>query len=255
MIRQPPISTRPDTPFPYTTLFRAERARRAGELTDENAGLHLLQALRVAIERREPDGRLVAEGDGQCVLEMRAARHRRVAMIPGEGPQRRAYGIEPFANQRHAVADLEHGRRVHDVLCSRAPVQIPARLPRPLGKLLDDRKDRIADDFRLAAEAFEVEGMDLGGRSDTLCGIGGNEAKARLHPGQCHLDLHAARDVAAIGEDLPHPGVAERPAEDGGVERGYGIKHGSAHGCMSGGSVSAGTSTPCSRKYRTAPGW
>src|SRR3546814_18042926 len=34
MIRRPPRSTRTDTLFPYTTLFRSGRAAQAGDMTD-----------------------------------------------------------------------------------------------------------------------------------------------------------------------------------------------------------------------------
>src|SRR3546814_1321795 len=40
MIRRPPRSTRTDTLFPYTTLFRSNRQRR--DLADENASVILL---------------------------------------------------------------------------------------------------------------------------------------------------------------------------------------------------------------------
>src|SRR3546814_19545601 len=39
MIRRPPRPTRPDTLFPYTTLFRSMLATRASELAIEDAGL------------------------------------------------------------------------------------------------------------------------------------------------------------------------------------------------------------------------
>src|SRR3546814_12916021 len=43
MIRRPPISNRPDTPFPYTTLFRSGLHRWAGE--DDAIDLLGLQGL------------------------------------------------------------------------------------------------------------------------------------------------------------------------------------------------------------------
>src|SRR3546814_3991931 len=45
MIRRPPRSTRTDTLFPYTTLFRSP-----------NAGIHALNALLVALEHRRRTG-------------------------------------------------------------------------------------------------------------------------------------------------------------------------------------------------------
>src|SRR3546814_16125635 len=60
-IRRPPRSTRTDTLFPYTTLFRSERALYnmvVNEATDQVVGLHLigpdapeiLQAAAVAVK-------------------------------------------------------------------------------------------------------------------------------------------------------------------------------------------------------------
>ena len=46
-----------------------------------HARAQLGQALLVAVEHGEPDRDLVTEGDGQCVLQMSAARHRRVAVL------------------------------------------------------------------------------------------------------------------------------------------------------------------------------
>src|SRR3546814_11334400 len=44
MIRRPPRSTRTDTLFPYTTLFRSNRDRPAGESLSEMAGTFRRQA-------------------------------------------------------------------------------------------------------------------------------------------------------------------------------------------------------------------
>src|SRR3546814_12487203 len=51
MIRRPPRSTRTDSPFPYTTLFRSARARRQGFSAERvavegtHAGLRIGKAL------------------------------------------------------------------------------------------------------------------------------------------------------------------------------------------------------------------
>src|SRR3546814_8246062 len=44
MIRRPPRSTRTDTLFPYTTLFRSTPYQRAGQLWDERIGSARVQA-------------------------------------------------------------------------------------------------------------------------------------------------------------------------------------------------------------------
>src|SRR3546814_7073886 len=54
MIRRPPRSTRTDTLFPYTTLFRSLRNLRNILAIDQNApGLHIIEA-----EKQARDGRL-----------------------------------------------------------------------------------------------------------------------------------------------------------------------------------------------------
>src|SRR3546814_1533639 len=66
MIRRPPISTRTDTLFPYTTLFRSGRNRRRSGIP------HDPSPPRVRAARR----RALATGDGACP-EGRAALLRR----------------------------------------------------------------------------------------------------------------------------------------------------------------------------------
>src|SRR3546814_5928384 len=63
MIRRPPISTRTDTPVPYTTLFRADRDAERPRLVDEivldagarendQTGRHRIDQPLIALERR-----------------------------------------------------------------------------------------------------------------------------------------------------------------------------------------------------------
>src|SRR3546814_9387589 len=53
MIRRPPSSTRTDTLFPSTTLFRSVRGKSGGDLSRSlrRAGRHLLEALPVPSEK------------------------------------------------------------------------------------------------------------------------------------------------------------------------------------------------------------
>jgi hypothetical protein len=62
----------------------SERAGGARELADQHARLQLLEPLGMAVEHCEPNGGLVAEGDGKRLLQMGSPGHRRVAMAPGE---------------------------------------------------------------------------------------------------------------------------------------------------------------------------
>src|SRR3546814_15966997 len=58
MIRQPPISTRTDTPFPYTTLFRSDID--AADKIDRRRGL------REVLLRQRGGAEAVAERTSQC---------------------------------------------------------------------------------------------------------------------------------------------------------------------------------------------
>ena len=102
---------------------RGQRAGRAAELSEQDTRPELRQPLGVAIERRQPDRRLVAEGYRQCVLQMGASCHWRVAIAAREvgqvAPRCRKIGIK----QVKPVADLKHHGGVHDVLSCRAPMQ------------------------------------------------------------------------------------------------------------------------------------
>src|SRR3546814_9760719 len=56
MIRRPPRSTRTDTPFPYTTLFRSALQREVGKELDDVADVDDRQEGRPALLRRQAPG-------------------------------------------------------------------------------------------------------------------------------------------------------------------------------------------------------
>src|SRR3546814_7530062 len=56
MIRRPPRSTRTDTLFPYTTLFRSLRPRRLEIARNQRADLLRLRVISVVIARRQHIG-------------------------------------------------------------------------------------------------------------------------------------------------------------------------------------------------------
>src|SRR3546814_4124781 len=71
MIRRPPRSTRTDTLFPYTTLFRSrlQRVVAAGHVGDEGGGPPLRRGIR---ERQPPED---VEGVGRLALPGRSEEH------------------------------------------------------------------------------------------------------------------------------------------------------------------------------------
>ena len=130
-----------DTPF----AERGERAGRAAELRDQHARLQLAQALGMAVHHGKPDRALVAEGDRQRLLQMRAAGHGGVAMLFREPGQRGRNSCHVPLDDGERGADLQHRGGVHDVLRGRAPVHIAARFAELLRKLTHQPEDRVAD--------------------------------------------------------------------------------------------------------------
>src|SRR3546814_7786283 len=78
MIRRPPRSTRTDTPFPYTTLFRSPRSRRAflDHVRPQLLGLAPARAQRVGRERTiigaEAERGAIGEMAGRQIVAPRA---------------------------------------------------------------------------------------------------------------------------------------------------------------------------------------
>src|SRR3546814_2849052 len=87
MIRRPPISTRTDTLFPYTTLFRSARDRAAGALGRGEAASQGRAAVWNALNRRgraEAGSSADADGTPAWARAMRgqqnARHHRQIAL-------------------------------------------------------------------------------------------------------------------------------------------------------------------------------
>src|SRR3546814_6437885 len=130
MIRRPPRSTRTDTLFPYTTLFRsAERERLAAHLG--HVGFE--DQVDTDLERREPEHRgrpalktldpgggviIFLEGEGSRVAEP-AGQHRSGGMVPRCGEEiggRPGAAIEEFIaaeiGRAHVCTPVTHAHIV-----------------------------------------------------------------------------------------------------------------------------------------------
>src|SRR3546814_16254144 len=105
MIRRPPRSTRTDTHFPYTTLYRSERDVRRRERHASHRRTHQ------DMQRTEP------EEAKNIVTELRRARHRRDAKdIDGSRDQqdrvvRKRVGQRPPALERETVGRVYANRK------------------------------------------------------------------------------------------------------------------------------------------------
>src|SRR3546814_6839718 len=77
MIRRPPRSTRTDTLFPYTTLFRSSAGERRGDGDDAMLTFKVLSALLVYPEREVIDSleEMAAIVDREALLPARSEEH------------------------------------------------------------------------------------------------------------------------------------------------------------------------------------
>src|SRR3546814_20613490 len=79
MLRRPPRSTRTDTLFPYTTLFRATWIHAARAYAELNGaiypgyGVHDWLRLTKRTHRLTPEGRIIADYDKQIAAPLRLA--------------------------------------------------------------------------------------------------------------------------------------------------------------------------------------
>src|SRR3546814_3962774 len=96
MSRRPPRSTRTDTLFPYTTLFRSEPVGRQTDLREDGAG--------ACVE--------VVAADGQEVLERRAVPLDRVRVAA----HRRGGGVERIGRRRDAGRSEEHTSELQSLM-------------------------------------------------------------------------------------------------------------------------------------------
>ena len=178
------------------------------------------------VEHREPDRGLVAEGDGQRLLAVRAAGHRRVAVTAREFGQDASQLTEILLDDLETIADLQDDRGVHDVLGGRPPVDVAPGLTALLHHLMDERQDRIAYDVGLLAQEVEVEGGHVSAACDLLGGLCRTHAATRLVLSERDLDLGVASDERVIGEHRPHLRGAEGVAEQDRVEDRRGSRDG-----------------------------
>ena len=198
---------------------RGQRAGGAAELDDEHARAQFAQTVGVAIEGREPDRGLVAEGNRQGVLQMGAAGERQVAVAAREIGEMAAHRGEILFDQPQSGADLQHRSGIHDVLGRRPPMQPAPGGAGGLGELADQRQDRIADGLGLGLEPRPVEPRRRIGRSrDRRRRLRGDDAEPGLGARQRRLDLDTAGEEPVAAEHALHLGRAEQVGEDRAVE-------------------------------------
>ena len=105
------------------------------------------------------------------MLQMRAAGHGRVAVLPGETSERSPQCGELGLDDPERVAQLEHDRRVHYILGGRPPVDVSAPFATDLRQLMDERQNGEADVGGLATEQVEIDRVEPGARRDLARGF------------------------------------------------------------------------------------
>src|SRR3546814_14870601 len=138
MQRRPPSATRPDTPFPYTTLFRSGQARRASNDATEA---------------------LAADGTHEPKNPLASLRSAAESLATVEDPELRARLLGIVRDDIHRldrlITDISDASRL-DAQLSRAkfdPIDIGALV----GALLDARTDRgVERGIRIAYDTPEI---------------------------------------------------------------------------------------------------
>src|SRR3546814_19403728 len=136
MIRRPPRSTRTDTLFPYTTLFRSQLALSQGDVHS-----HAVQYSRSRPPRRRGPLRALHPG-------ARIAPHHRVRAAP-------ASRIHGRRDRGGYSAEQERLGAVRGYTANIA-IHWNCELPRPLSHHIYSRKDRGATGSALWAETRQV---------------------------------------------------------------------------------------------------
>src|SRR3546814_21140929 len=110
---RPPISTRTDTLFPYSTLFRSVRARAAGQVERADPAARLGVELQVLDRAGGVDLHAVECDAG--VDALRRQRQRAVAAMPGQAPLRdqRRGGIVAVLQAAAGEVDFDKIGRAH----------------------------------------------------------------------------------------------------------------------------------------------
>ena len=138
---------------------RGQRSDRAAEFADQHAAA-AVQPLAVALHGGEQRRGLEAEGERYRLLQVAAARHRRVAVAPRQLGERRRGRLHVLFDELERGADLHDRGGVGDVLRGRAPMApLAETVAAQTDDLLHHAEDRIAD-IGLLLEAGEIDVLD-----------------------------------------------------------------------------------------------
>ena len=165
-------------------------------------------------EGHRPDRTFQAKGDGQRLLQVGAAGHHGVAVLlrlSDQGGQDRAqFGFD----QVQAIADLQHGRGVHDVLRGGAPMGPAGCRPRCFRQARDQADDGITDIAGACGKVLGAEVLHPRGSDNGIGGVGWDDAHAALDTGKRGLHIQHPLEIGGFIEDRAHGVAAVKRAED-----------------------------------------
>src|SRR5208283_5174274 len=142
---------------------RRERSRCATELDDEDSRRGLVQSLEVSDQWRRPYRAFETEGSRDRVLQMGAARHRRVAKARGSIGENACQRDQVAPHYRKRATDLQDKCGVQNVLSGRTKMDVARGfVPRDSAQFFDDRDYRIANSARAVGNVVEPQVLDSG---------------------------------------------------------------------------------------------
>src|SRR5262245_14879004 len=106
------------------TPERGKRPSGTTELHNEQSGPQVPETIVVPLQLVDHDCDLETQRDREGVLSMRSTGHWCRTVLESQSPQVVDDVVHASSDQIERVAQLEHDRRVHDVLCCGAPVHI-----------------------------------------------------------------------------------------------------------------------------------
>ena len=135
-------------------------------------------------DRIEPAGRFHAEGDRRRLLQPRPSGHRGVHIPARMRGSRDAHAIEIRDERGRRPLQLQHERRIDDVLAGCAPMDVMRgagidRFDLP-GQLPNERNRQVPIRHRFCLERANVITVGMRGRLNRLHGLAGNDAQLRL---------------------------------------------------------------------------
>ena len=174
-----------------------------------------MQPVVMARQLVQPHGALVAEGNGQGLHAMGAARHGRVPMGPGQPRQLLAHGRHVAHDHGMHFLELQRDAGVDHVLGGGAvmqPLAVVAAAARL--QLLERRHQGVFDAADLGRHLGDVDVVGLGLGADLAGRLGRDDAELGLGLGQGRLEIQPLLDAVLLGEDGAHfigaPVVLER---------------------------------------------